>query len=231
MAFENLSEKLNGVFKKLRSKGRLSEGDVREAMREIRMALLEADVNFKVARQFVADVTEKAIGENILESLSPAQQVVKIVNDELTALMGTAQSKLQVAASPPTVIMLVGLQGSGKTTNIAKLAGHFKRKEGRRPLLCACDVYRPAAVEQLKVLGKQLELPVYEEGQGRPVQIAKNALEHAKKNGNDMLFIDTAGRLHIDEELMQMCIRDRDKRSLSTAGSPIKRAGFWALSG
>ena len=184
MAFEGLSEKLNHVFKKLRSKGRLSENDVKEAMREVKLALLEADVNFKVVRKFVSDVTEKAIGTDILESLTPAQQVVKIAN------------------RPPTVIMFVGLQGAGKTTNIAKLAGYFKKKEGRRPLLCACDVYRPAAIQQLKVVGGQLNIPVYEEGQGDPVQIAQNAFAHAREHGNDMLFIDTAGRLHIDEVLM-----------------------------
>ena len=202
MAFEGLSEKLNHVFKKLRSKGRLSENDVKEAMREVKLALLEADVNFKVVRKFVSDVTEKAIGADILESLTPAQQVVKIVNDELCALMGGSQSRVHMANRPPTVIMFVGLQGAGKTTNIAKLAGYFKKKEGRRPLLCACDVYRPAAIQQLKVVGGQLNIPVYEEGQGDPVQIAQNAFAHAREHGNDMLFIDTAGRLHIDEVLM-----------------------------
>ncbi len=202
MAFEGLSEKLNHVFKKLRSKGRLSENDVKEAMREVKLALLEADVNFKVVRKFVSDVTEKAIGTDILESLTPAQQVVKIVNDELCALMGGSQSRVHMANRPPTVIMVVGLQGAGTTTNIAKLAGYFKKKEGRRPLLCACDVYRPAAIQQLKVVGGQLNIPVYEEGQGDPVQIAQNAFAHAREHGNDMLFIDTAGRLHIDEVLM-----------------------------
>ena len=202
MAFEGLSEKLNHVFKKLRSKGRLSENDVKEAMREVKLALLEADVNFKVVRKFVSDVTEKAIGADILESLTPAQQVVKIVNDELCALMGGSQSRVHMANRPPTVIMFAGLQGAGKTTNIAKLAGYFKKKEGRRPLLCACDVYRPAAIQQLKVVGGQLNIPVYEEGQGDPVQIAQNAFAHAREHGNDMLFIDTAGRLHIDEVLM-----------------------------
>ncbi len=202
MAFEGLSEKLNGVFKKLRSKGRLSENDVREAMREVRLALLEADVNFKVVRKFVNDVTEKAIGSDILESLTPAQQVIKIVNDELCQLMGGSQSRLHMANRPPTVVMFVGLQGAGKTTNIAKLAGWFKRKEGRRPLLCACDVYRPAAIQQLKVVGGQLNIPVYEEGQGDPVTIAQNAFRHAREHGNDLLLIDTAGRLHIDEVLM-----------------------------
>ena len=202
MAFENLSDKLNGVFKKLRGKGRLSESDVKEAMREIRMALLEADVNYKVAKDFTAKVTEKAVGTDILDSLSPAQQVVKIVNDELTTLMGGSQSKIRFANNPPTVVMFVGLQGAGKTTNIAKLAGYFKNRQGKRPLLCACDVYRPAAIEQLKVVGKQLEIPVFEEGQGDPVEIARHAYAHAKKYGNDLLFIDTAGRLHVDEELM-----------------------------
>ncbi|MBQ1704984.1 MAG: signal recognition particle protein [Clostridia bacterium] len=202
MAFEGLSDKLNNVFKKLRSKGRLSEADVREAMREVRLALLEADVNFKVVKDFVKTVTEKAVGSDILESLTPAQQVVKIVNDELCALMGGSQSRVHMANRPPTVIMFVGLQGAGKTTNIAKLAGYFKKKEGRRPLLCACDVYRPAAVQQLKVVGAQLEIPVYEEGQGDPVTIAQHAYQHARDHGSDMLLIDTAGRLHIDEVLM-----------------------------
>ena len=202
MAFEGLTEKLNGVFKKMRSRGRLTEADVKEAMREIRMALLEADVNFKVVKQFVATVTEKAIGSDILESLTPAQQVIKLVNDELCNLMGGSQSKIRLANNPPTVIMFVGLQGAGKTTNIAKLAGYFKNRQGKRPLLCACDVYRPAAIEQLKVVGKQLEIPVFEEGQGDPVEIARHAYAHAKKYGNDLLFIDTAGRLHVDEELM-----------------------------
>ncbi|MEA4920230.1 MAG: signal recognition particle protein [Clostridiaceae bacterium] len=202
MAFENLADKLSGVFKKLRSKGRLSEADVREAMREIRMALLEADVNFKVAKDFVAKVSEKAVGGEILDSLSPAQQVIKIVNDELTSLMGGTQNRIRMSNNPPTVIMFVGLQGAGKTTNIAKLAGYFKKRENRRPLLCACDVYRPAAVEQLKVVGKQLDVPVFEQGQGNPVEIAKAAYEHAKMHGNDVLMIDTAGRLHIDQQLM-----------------------------
>ena len=202
MAFEGLTEKLNGVFKKMRSRGRLSEADVKEAMREIRMALLEADVNFKVVKQFVATVAEKAVGSDILESLTPAQQVIKLVNDELCNLMGGTQSKIRLANNPPTVIMFVGLQGAGKTTNIAKLAGYFKNRQGKRPLLCACDVYRPAAIEQLKVVGKQLEIPVFEEGQGDPVEIARHAYAHAKKYGNDLLFIDTAGRLHVDEELM-----------------------------
>ena len=202
MAFEGLSDKLNNVFKKLRSKGRLTESDVREAMREVRLALLEADVNFKVVKDFVKTVTDKAIGTDILESLTPAQQVVKLVNDELCALMGGSQSRVHMANRPPTVIMFVGLQGAGKTTNIAKLAGWFKKKEARRPLLCACDVYRPAAVQQLKVVGGQLDIPVYEEGQGDPIAIAQHAFDHARQHGNDLLLLDTAGRLHIDEALM-----------------------------
>ena len=202
MAFEGLSEKLNNAFKKLRSKGRLTENDVKEAMREVRLALLEADVNFKVVKDFVKTVTEKAIGSDILESLTPAQQVIKIVNDELCNLMGGSQSRVHMANRPPTVIMFVGLQGAGKTTNIAKLAGWFKKKDGRRPLLCACDVYRPAAVQQLKIVGEQLGIPVYEEGQGDPITIAQHAFEHARAHGNDLLLLDTAGRLHIDEALM-----------------------------
>ncbi|MBQ4578423.1 MAG: signal recognition particle protein [Clostridia bacterium] len=202
MAFEGLSEKLNNAFKKLRSKGRLTENDVKEAMREVRLALLEADVNFKVVKDFVKTVTEKAIGSDILESLTPAQQVIKIVNDELCNLMGGSQSRVHMANRPPTVIMFVGLQGAGKTTNIAKLAGWFKKKDGRRPLLCACDVYRPAAVQQLKIVGEQLGIPVYEEGQGDPIAIAQHAFEHARAHGNDLLLLDTAGRLHIDEKLM-----------------------------
>ena len=203
MAFEGLTEKLNKVFKNLRSRGRLTESDVKAAMREIRMALLEADVNFRVVKDFIARVSEKAVGEDILESLSPAQQVIKIVNDELCALMGGGQSRIRMANSPPTVIMFVGLQGAGKTTNIAKLAGYFKKRESRRPLLVACDVYRPAAIDQLKVVGGKLDIPVFEQGQGDPVAIAQAAYEHARRHGNDMLFIDTAGRLHIDEQLMQ----------------------------
>ncbi|WP_458863660.1 signal recognition particle protein [Acidaminobacterium chupaoyuni] len=202
MPFEGLSEKLNGVFQKLRSRGRLTETDVRAAMREIRMALLEADVNFKVAKDFINRVTERAVGTEILESLTPAQQVIKIVNEELTALMGGSQSRIQMASSPPTVVMFVGLQGAGKTTNCAKLAGYYKKRENKRPLLCACDVYRPAAIDQLKVVGGQLDIPVFEQGQGDPVEIAKAAYQYAKQHGNDLLLIDTAGRLHIDEALM-----------------------------
>ena len=202
MAFEGLSEKLSAAFKKLRGKGRLSEADVKEAMREIRLALLEADVSYKVVKQFVAQVTEKAVGSDVLEALSPAQQIVKIVNQELTELMGGASTKLTIASKPPTVVMMVGLQGAGKTTNAAKLAGLMKRKENKRPLLVACDIYRPAAIKQLEVVGEQLGIPVFQMGQTDPVDIAKAAIEHAVKHGNDMVFLDTAGRLHVDEELM-----------------------------
>ena len=202
MAFEGLSEKLSAAFKKLRGKGRLSEADVKEAMREIRLALLEADVSFKVVKQFVAQVTEKAVGSDVLEALSPAQQIIKIVNQELTELMGGSAAKLAVASKPPTVVMMVGLQGAGKTTNGAKLAGLMKKQNGKRPLLAACDIYRPAAIQQLEVVGKQLDIPVFQMGQTNPVDIAKAAVEHAVKHGNDMVFLDTAGRLHVDEELM-----------------------------
>ncbi|MEA4941548.1 MAG: signal recognition particle protein [Oscillibacter sp.] len=202
MAFEGLTEKLNAAFKKLRGKGRLSENDVKEAMREVRLALLEADVGYKVVKDFVAKVSERAVGSDVLDSLTPAQQVVKIVSEELTNLMGGTDSKLIMANSGPTVVMLVGLQGAGKTTNGAKLAGYLRRQYGKRPLLVACDVYRPAAVEQLKVVGGQLDLPVYDEGQGDPVKIAENALKHARDYGNDLVILDTAGRLHVDEALM-----------------------------
>ena len=202
MAFEGLSEKLNAAFKRLRGKGRLTENDVREAMREVRLALLEADVSYKVVKEFVAAVTERAVGTDVLDSLTPAQQVVKIVNEELTNLMGGGTAKLSLANNGPTVVMMVGLQGAGKTTTTAKLAGYFKKQHSKRPLLAACDVYRPAAIEQLKVVGGQLGLPVYEEGQGDPVAIAANAIRHARDYGNDLVFLDTAGRLHVDEELM-----------------------------
>ena len=201
MAFESLTEKLSATFRRLRGKGRISEADVKAAMKEIKMALLEADVNFKVVKNFVASVTERAVGTDVLESLTPAQMIVKIVNEELTALMGGGDSKLTIASAPPTVVMLVGLQGAGKTTNGAKLAGLMK-KQGKRPLLAACDIYRPAAIRQLEVVGEQLGIPVFQMGQTNPVDIAKAAVEHAKKHGNDMVFLDTAGRLHIDEQLM-----------------------------
>jgi signal recognition particle subunit SRP54 len=202
MAFEGLTEKLTATFKKLRGKGRLTENDVREAMREVRLALLEADVSYKVVKEFVSNVTERAVGTDVLDSLTPAQQVIKIVSDEMTRLMGGGEAKLNLASQPPTVVMLVGLQGAGKTTNGAKLAGLMRRQYGKRPLLVACDVYRPAAIEQLKVVGAQLELPVFEQGQGDPVAIAQAAVRHAKDYGNDIVFLDTAGRLHVDEELM-----------------------------
>ena len=201
MAFESLTEKLSATFRRLRGKGRISKADVKAAMKEIKMALLEADVNFKVVKSFVATVTERAVGTDVLESLTPAQMIVKIVNEELTALMGGGDSKLAIASAPPTVVMLVGLQGAGKTTNGAKLAGLMK-KQGKRPLLAACDIYRPAAIRQLEVVGQQLDIPVFQMGQSDPVDIAKAAVEHAKKHGNDMVFLDTAGRLHIDEQLM-----------------------------
>ena len=202
MAFEGLSEKLNATFKRLRGKGRLTEADVKEAMREVRLALLEADVSYKVVKEFVATVTERSVGTDVLDSLTPAQQVIKIVNEELTRLMGGANAKLAMANNGPTVVMMVGLQGAGKTTTTAKLAGIMRRQYTKRPLLAACDVYRPAAIEQLKVVGGQMELPVFEQGQGDPVRIAENAIRHARDHGSDMVFLDTAGRLHVDETLM-----------------------------
>lgn len=201
MAFEGLSEKLSGAFKRLRNKGKLTESDVKEAMREVRLALLEADVNYKVAKEFTNKVTERAIGSDVMESLTPAQMVVKIVNEELTALMGSETARIEFASKPPTIIMMCGLQGSGKTTHSGKLAKMLK-KQNHRPLLVACDVYRPAAIEQLKVVGSKAEAPVFEMGQGNPVKIAKEAIKHAKDYGNDVVILDTAGRLHIDEELM-----------------------------
>ena len=201
MAFESLSEKLNAAFKKLRGKGRLSPADVKDAMREVRMALLEADVSYKVVKDFVKNVTEKATGADVLEALSPAQMIVKIVNQELCELMGGQNQKLNISSKLPSVVMLVGLQGAGKTTNGAKLAGYMK-KQGKRPLLAACDIYRPAAIKQLETGGAQLDVPVFQMGQTNPVDIAKAAIEHAKKHGNDIVFLDTAGRLHIDAELM-----------------------------
>ena len=201
MAFESLTEKLSNAFKKLRSKGKLTESDVKEAMREVRLALLEADVNFKVAKDFTNRVTEKAIGAEILESLTPGQQVVKLVNDELVELMGGAAARIAVPNRPPCILMLCGLQGSGKTTHAGKLA-YMMRKEGRHPLLVACDVYRPAAIEQLKVVGNKAGVEVFEMGQINPVKITREALKYAKDHGNDTVIIDTAGRLHIDEALM-----------------------------
>jgi len=201
MAFEGLTDKISAAFKKLRGKGRLTEADVKAAMREIRLALLEADVSYKVVKDFIGKVSARAVGTDVMESLTPAQMIVKIVNEELTALMGSENQKLQLASQPPTVVMLVGLQGAGKTTNGAKLAGLFK-KQGRRPLLVACDIYRPAAIKQLQVVGEKLDIPVFEMGQTNPVDIAKAAMAHAVRHGNDMVFLDTAGRLHVDEQLM-----------------------------
>ncbi len=200
MAFENLSDKLNAAFKKLRGKGRLTAGDIKEVMREVRLALLEADVSYKVVKDFTKTVTERASGAEVLEALSPAQMVVKIVNEELCSLMGGENQKLNISSKSPSVVMLVGLQGAGKTTNGAKLAA-MMRKQGKRPLLAACDIYRPAAIKQLETVGAQLDIPVFQMGQTDPVEIAKAAIEHAKKHGNDLVFLDTAGRLHIDEDL------------------------------
>ncbi|MBQ3416290.1 MAG: signal recognition particle protein [Ruminococcus sp.] len=202
MAFEGLSQKLSNAFKKLKNKGKLSEADVKEAMREVRLALLEADVNFKVAKEFTNKVTERAIGSDVMESLTPAQMVIKIVNEELTDLMGSENERIKYASKPPTVIMLCGLQGAGKTTHAAKL-GKLLKKQDHRPMLVACDIYRPAAIEQLKVVGAQAEVPVFEMGTENPVKIAKEAIRHAKDYGNDVVILDTAGRLHIDEQLMQ----------------------------
>ena len=200
--FDNLAEKLENAFKKFKNKGKLTEADVKEGMREVRIALLEADVNYKVARDFIKTVTERAVGADVLESLLPAQQIIKIVHEELVKLMGETNSKLQISSRPPTVVMMVGLQGSGKTTHSAKLAGMYK-KQGKRPLLVACDVYRPAAIDQLKVVGSQIDVPVFEMGHEDPVEIAKAGVAHAIRHGHDMVFIDTAGRLQIDEVMME----------------------------
>ena len=209
MAFEGLSEKLSATFKKLKNRGKLSEADVKEAMREVRLALLEADVNYKVAKEFVQKVTEKAVGEQVLTSLTPAQQVIKIVNEEMTALMGSTHTRINLSSKIPTVILMCGLQGSGKTTHSAKLAYMFK-SQGKRPLLVACDVYRPAAIDQLKVVGGKAGVPVFEMGQGNPLEICKKALSHANDYGNDIVIIDTAGRLHIDAQLMDELRAIRD---------------------
>ncbi len=202
MAFEGLSDRLESAFSRLKSKGSLSESDVKEAMREVRLALLEADVNYKVAKDFTQKVTERAIGAQVMESLTPAQMVIKIVNEELTDLMGGTQSRLAYASHPPTIVMMCGLQGSGKTTHCAKIALKLKN-ENHRPLLVACDIYRPAAIKQLQVVGEQVGVPVFEMGQTNPVTIAKEAIKLAKDKGYDYVFIDTAGRLHIDTELME----------------------------
>lgn len=202
MAFEGLSERLENSFKKLRAKGKLTEADVKEAMREVRLALLEADVNYKVAKEFTNKVTERAIGDDVMETLTPGQMVIKIVNEELTELMGGTESRLSIAKHPPTILMMCGLQGSGKTTHSGKLALKLK-KDGHRPLLVACDVYRPAAIKQLQVVGSQIDVPVFEMGTINPVNIAEEAVKHAKDHGYDYVIIDTAGRLHIDEALME----------------------------
>lgn len=209
MAFESLSDKLNAAFKKLRGKGRLTAADVKEVMKEVRMALLEADVSYKVVKEFTKNVTERASGSDVLEALSPAQMVIKIVNEELVKLMGSENQRLSIGSKSPSVVMLVGLQGAGKTTNGAKLAAYM-RKQGKRPLLAACDIYRPAAIKQLETVGAQLDIPVFQMGTTNPVDIAKAAIEHAKKHGNDLVFLDTAGRLHIDEELMDELKNIRD---------------------
>ena len=209
MAFESLSDKLNNTFKRLRGKGRLTTADVKEAMREVRMALLEADVSYKVVKDFTKRVTDKAVGADVLEALNPAQMVIKIVNDELCELMGGETVRLNIGSKSPSIVMLVGLQGAGKTTNGAKLAAYM-RKQGKRPLLAACDIYRPAAIKQLETVGAQLNIPVFQMGQTNPVDIAKAAVQYAKDHGNDLVFLDTAGRLHIDEALMRELQEIRD---------------------
>ena len=202
MAFEGLTEKISATFKKLRGKGRLKEADVKEAMREIRMALLEADVSYKVVKDFVKSVTERCVGSDVLESLTPAQMIIKIVNEELTKLMGSDTKHITTNPNGPTVVMLVGLQGAGKTTNGSKLAGLMKR-QGKNPMLVACDIYRPAAIQQLKVCGEKLGIPVFDRGTQSPVDTSKEAVLYARQHGHDMVFLDTAGRLHVDEQLME----------------------------
>ena len=201
MAFEGLSDKLNNVFKRLKSRGKLTEADVKEAMREVRLALLEADVSYKVVKDFVAKVSKRAVGEDVLKSLTPAQMVVKIVNEELCSLMGNSNARINMPSKPPCIIMMCGLQGSGKTTHSAKLAKYFK-SQGHRPMLVACDIYRPAAIDQLKIVGEKAEVKVFEMGQTDPVKIAKESVKYAKDYGHDIVILDTAGRLHIDTELM-----------------------------
>ena len=200
--FSSLSEKLNKALGKFRNKGKLTEADIKEGMREIKLALLEADVSFKVTKDFVKEVSERAVGTEVMESLVPSQQIVKIVNEELIKLMGNTQSKLEIASNPPTFVMMCGLQGAGKTTHSAKIASLYK-KQGKNPLLVACDIYRPAAIKQLQVVGEQTGIPVFEMGNTSPVKIAKEAIDYAKRKGHDMVFLDTAGRLHVDEVLMQ----------------------------
>ena len=208
--FGSLTDKLTNAFKKFRNKGKLTEADVKEGLREVKLALLEADVNFKVVKEFIKSVTERAVGREVLESLLPAQQIVKIVNEELIKLMGGEAPKINISPKPPTVIMMVGLQGAGKTTHSAKIASYYKQK-GKNPLLVACDVYRPAAVDQLKIVGETVGVPVFSMGTKiSPVEIAKAGVEHARKNGHDMVFIDTAGRLHIDEELMAELVKIKE---------------------
>jgi len=204
LAFENLSEKLGAALKKLKGKGVVTEKDIKESMREIKLALLEADVNYKVVKDFIGNVSERAVGADVLESLTPGQQIIKIVNDELAKLMGSDSARIEFAKKPPTIVLMAGLQGAGKTTFCAKLAGFMRKKHNKRPLLVACDIYRPAAVKQLEVVGKQIDIPVFQMGtQVSAVSIATAALEHAKQHGNDFVIIDTAGRLHIDDDLMQ----------------------------
>ncbi len=210
MAFEGLSSKLQNVFKKLSGKGKLSEKDVREAMREVKLALLEADVSFTVVKGFVNTVTERAVGAEVLESLTPGQQVVKIVNEELTKLMGGANAKLEFGSTVPSIVLLAGLQGAGKTTMAGKLSAYLAKNFGKSPLLVACDIYRPAAIDQLKIVGSKVNVPVFERGQANPVETAKLAIDHARKNLNDLVIIDTAGRLHIDEGMMDEIAAIRD---------------------
>ncbi len=208
--FQNLTEKLANAFKKFKNKGKLTEADVKEGMREVKLALLEADVNFKVVKDFVKSVTERAVGSQVLESLLPAQQIVKIVNEELVKLMGGETPKININPKPPTVIMMVGLQGAGKTTHAGKIANMYKQKS-KNPLLVACDVYRPAAIDQLKIVGESVNIPVFSMGSKiSPIEIAKAGVEYAKKNGHDMVIIDTAGRLHIDEELMAELVKIKE---------------------
>ena len=210
MAFEGISAKLQSVFKKLTGKGRLSEKDVKEAMREIKLALQEADVNFVVVKDFVKKVSERAVGADVLESLTPGQQIIKIVNEELTALMGSTNARLDFGSTKPAVILMAGLQGAGKTTMCGKLALLLKKQYGKNPLLCACDIYRPAAIDQLKVVGEKAGVPVFEKGKTDPVQVASEALEYARRNFYDVLIVDTAGRLHIDSDMMDELVRIRE---------------------
>lgn len=210
MAFESLADKLQSIFKKLSGRGKLNEKDIKEAMREVKLALLEADVNFVVVKDFIKNVSERAVGVEVLESLSPGQHVIKIVNEELTALMGSAQEKLAISPKPPNIYMMVGLQGAGKTTMCGKLAGHLRKQSGKKPLLVACDIYRPAAIKQLQIVGEKLDIPVFEQGTSNPVDTAKKALDLATRNGYDVVIIDTAGRLHIDEDMMQELVRVKE---------------------